>query len=111
LALEAARTPYWSGVFQRHGIRAETLEPGPSLERLPILERSTLQEITEEMLTAPMSSLFRVKSSGSSGRPLQLYRSESDQAQVSALHVRIGGVFGRRTFECQVSIGSGGPVA
>jgi phenylacetate-CoA ligase len=111
LALEAARTPYWSGVFQRHGIQPDTLEPGPSLDRLPILERSTLQEITEEMLTAPMSSLFRVKSSGSSGRPLQLYRSESDQAQVSALHVRIGGAFGRRTFECQVSIGSGGPVA
>ena len=111
LAIEAARTPYWSGVFQRHRIRPESLDPGPSLERLPILERATLQEVTEDMLTAPMSRLFRVKSSGSSGRPLQLYRSERDQAEVSALHVRIGGVFGRRMFECQVSIGSGGAVA
>jgi phenylacetate-coenzyme A ligase PaaK-like adenylate-forming protein len=111
LAGAAARAPYWAETFRRCGIRPELLDDGPALERLPILERGTLQDQTEALLTAPTDRLFRVKSSGSSGRPVRLYRSERDQAEISALHVRIGGVFGRRTFECQVSIGSGGAVA
>jgi phenylacetate-CoA ligase len=111
LAVEAARTPYWAQVFRRHRIRPETLDDGPTLEQLPILEKSTIQEQTGMMLTAASDRLFRIKSSGSTGRPVQLYRSERDQAEVSALHVRIGSVFGRRPFDCQVSVGSGGAVA
>ena len=90
LALEAARTPYWAEVFRRHGIDPAALDDGPAFERLPILEKSTIQERTTAMLSAPSERLFRIKSSGSTGRPVQLFRSERDQAQVSALHGRIG---------------------
>jgi len=111
LAIEAARTPYWAEVFRRHRIDPAALDDGPAFERLPILEKSTMQDQTMAMLSAPSERLFRIKSSGSTGRPVQLFRSEWDQAQVSALHVRIGGAFGRRPLDCQVSIGSGGAVA
>jgi len=111
LAIEAARTPYWAEVFRRNGIDPAALDDGAAFERLPILEKSTMQEQTTAMLSAPSERLFRIKSSGSTGRPVQLFRSERDQAQVSALHVRIGGAFGRRPLDCQVSIGSGGAVA
>jgi phenylacetate-CoA ligase len=111
LAESASRTPYWAGVFDRAGVRPETLDDGPGYERLPILERTDLQARVEEMLTAPASRLFKLQSSGSSGRPVTVYRSEREQAEVSALHARIYGAFGRRPLDRQVSIGSGKPAA
>lgn len=69
------------------------------------------------MLTVPATRLFAMQGSGSTGRPVAVYRSEREQAEVSALHARIWGAYGRRPLDRQVSIGSGhaaaarGPVA
>jgi phenylacetate-CoA ligase len=77
----------------------------------------TLKEQELGMLTVPESALFKMSSSGSTGRPVTVYRSEREQAEVSALHARIHAAFGRRPLDRQVSIDSGkaaaakGPVA
>jgi phenylacetate-CoA ligase len=117
LATSALATPYWAEVFARAGVGPETLDDGPGLERLPILEKVTLKEQVLGMLTVPASALFEMSSSGSTGRPVTVYRSEREQAEVSAVHARIHAAFGRRPLDRQVSIGSGkaaaakGPVA
>jgi phenylacetate-coenzyme A ligase PaaK-like adenylate-forming protein len=111
LAAAALAAPYWAEVFARTGVRPETLDDGPGIERLPILEKLTLKERVHEMLTVPASALFKMSTSGSTGRPMTVYRSERDQAEVSALHARIHAAFGRRPLDRQVSIGSGKPAA
>jgi phenylacetate-CoA ligase len=117
LAAVAARAPYWATVFERAGVRPESLDDGEAFDRLPIVDKATVQERTEDLLTAPKKGLFLVRTSGSSGRPGEFYRSEREQAEVSALHGRIAAVYGRRARDRQVSIASGkatadkGPVA
>ena len=117
LAMVAVRTPYWAHVFDHAGVRPESLDDGEDFARLPILEKATIKARVSDMLSQPESGLFRMDSSGSTGRPVIVYRSESEQAQVSALHARIHRTFGRRPLDRQVSIGSGkaaaakGPIA
>jgi phenylacetate-CoA ligase len=111
LAAAAMRTPHWAEVFHRAGVRPETLDDGPDYERLPILEKATLKSRATQMLTQPPDRLFRMGSSGSTGRPVMVYRSECEQAEVSALHARIHSAYGRRPLDRQVSIGSGKAVA
>ena len=117
LATAAVATRYWSEVFDGAGIRPETLEDQGEFERLPILEKATIKAQVTQMLTQPPDGLFRMDSSGSTGRPVIVYRSEREQAEVSALHARIHATYGRRLLDRQVSIGSGkaaapkGPVA
>jgi phenylacetate-CoA ligase len=111
LAAVAAKTPYWAAVFKRAGVQPGTLDDGPVFERLPVLEKPTLQEQVAGMLTVPATRLFAMQSSGSTGRPVAVYRSEREQAEVSALHARIWRAYGRRPLDRQVSIGSGHPAA
>ncbi|MGH7512610.1 MAG: hypothetical protein ACREOQ_06785, partial [Gemmatimonadales bacterium] len=110
LAASAARTRYWGAVFAQTGVRAASLDE-ETLQRLPILDKATVQDRTDDLLLAPRDELFVVCTSGSSGRPAEFFRSERDQAEVSALHTRIGSVFGRRLLDRQVSLGSGLPTA
>jgi phenylacetate-CoA ligase len=110
LAAAAARTRYWAAVFAQAGVEAASLDED-TLQRLPILDKATVQDRTDDLLRAPKGELFIVRTSGSSGRPAEFFRSERDQAEVSALHGRIGSVFGRRPFDRQVSLGSGVPTA
>jgi phenylacetate-CoA ligase len=116
LAAAAARTRYWSTVFMQAGVEAASLDE-ESLQRLPILDKATVQDRTDDLLLAPRADLFVVRTSGSSGRPAEFFRSERDQAEVSAIHGRIGSVYGRHLRDRHVSIGSGvataakGPVA
>jgi phenylacetate-CoA ligase len=63
------------------------------------------------MLTVPADRLFAMQSSGSTGAPVAVFRTEREQAEVSAVHARIFGAFGRRPRDRQVSIGSGVPAA
>jgi phenylacetate-CoA ligase len=110
LAAAAARTRYWAAVFAQAGVGAASLDE-ETLQRLPILDKATVQDRTDDLLLAPRDQLFVVRTSGSSGQPAEFFRSERDQAEVSALHTRIGSVFGRRLLDRQVSIGSGVPTA
>lgn len=117
LAAAAGRSPYWSAVLDRAGVRADQLDDGAMFERLPILERETLQAEADAMRTVPADGLFVMHSSGTTGRRLDVFRNEREQAEVSAIHARIHSAYGRRLRDRQLSIGSGfaaapkGPIA
>lgn len=104
----ASRTPYYRHTVQQAGIAAGDLSE--CVESPAILEKATPRSEAEEMLTEPASNLFPVNTSGSPGIPLQLLRSQRDQAEVSALWARLGARC-RRTFGPQASIDSGRAVA
>jgi len=110
LAAAAARTRYWSSVFAQAALSPASLDED-TLQRLPLLDKATVQDRTPDLLTRPRTQLFVVRTSGSSGRPAEFFRTERDQAEVSALHGRIAEAFGRRALDRQVSIGSGVPTA
>src|SRR5262245_16494595 len=68
LATTAARTRYWPGVFAQAGVSPVSLDED-TLQRLPILDKATVQDRTPDLLTRPRAQLFVVRTSGSSGRP------------------------------------------
>ena len=72
-----------------------------SLIALPVLDKAELHASGGQMLART------VRTSGSPGIPLQLLRCQRDQAEVSALWVRLFAAYARRTFDRQVNIGSG----
>lgn len=108
----AAATPYYREAFGRAGLTSRDLEQPDIVERLPILEKRTLQERGSDLLTTQVTEdTVTVGTSGSTGQPLQVHRSAIDQAHISAAWARIFRAYGRRTFDRQVNIGSGRSVA
>jgi phenylacetate-coenzyme A ligase PaaK-like adenylate-forming protein len=105
-------TPYYREAFAAAGFSSRDAIDEDGLSRLPLLEKPTLQQRGEELLTAhPSKNWVTVTTSGSTGQPLRVHRSATDQAQVSAAWARIFRAYGRRTFDRQVNIGSGRSVA
>jgi len=93
LAAAAARTRYWSSVFAQAALSPASLDED-TLQRLPLLDKATVQDRTPDLLTRPRTQLFVVRTSGSSGRPAEFFRTERDQSEVSALHGRTAEAFG-----------------
>jgi phenylacetate-coenzyme A ligase PaaK-like adenylate-forming protein len=111
--LEAAgNTSYYREAFRSAGLTSQDLTADAILDRLPILEKRTLQERGSDLLTRSVGpDTVTVGTSGSTGQPLRVHRSALEQAQISAAWARIFRAYGRRTFDRQVNIGSGRSVA
>jgi phenylacetate-CoA ligase len=107
----AIASPYYKAAFETAGIAPQDLHSLKDLARLPFLEKPTLQQHGEELLTRDPAKAITVATSGSTGQPLRVHRSSSDQAQVSAIWARIFDSYGRGPFDRQVNIGSGRAVA
>ncbi len=108
LARVAIASPYYKAAFETAGIAPRDLNSLDDLARLPVLEKAVLQQQGEELLTREIPpGAVTVATSGSTGQPLRVQRSTSDQAQVSAVWARIFDSYGRRLFDRQVNIGSG----
>ena len=104
----AIASPYYQAAFETAGIAPRDLRSLEDLTRLPLLEKFTLQQHGDELLTEDIpASSITVATSGSTGQPLRVHRSTSDQAQVSAVWARIFDSYGRRPFDRQINIGSG----
>jgi len=108
----AVTTPYYQEVFRIAGVAPAELTDEQALTRLPLLEKSTLQERGSELLSKGSSpASVTIATSGSTGLPLRIVRSIEDQAEVSAVWARLFRAYGRRPFDRQVNIGSGRSVA
>src|SRR5688572_23439003 len=107
LAEIAFRAPFYREMFASAGLRPQDLTSEDALRALPILEKEDVRTRLEELLTEPASALGLVTTSGSTGQPLRILRSAKDQAQVSAVWMRVQRAYGRRFFHKQVNIGSG----
>lgn len=111
LAEAACRTRHYSEIFTRTGLTPATLVE-QSLQHLPVLEKAALHpSVAAHMLTESGGKLFPVSTSGSTGTPLQVFRSSHDQAEVSALWARIFRAYGHRFRDSQFNINTGGTVA
>jgi phenylacetate-CoA ligase len=111
LAERAWDIPYYRHAFSRAGVRLEDFERESVLPRLPFLTKAILQD---EFATRPGTSGpggFEVVTSGSTGEPHRVFRTDRDQAEISATWDRLFGAFGRRRWDRQVNIGSGRPIA
>ena len=112
LAAAAARTGYYGRLFREAGIEPTGLTDEQQLRRLPVLEKVTLHKTSESgLLAEPVERLSPVTTSGSTGQPVQVFRSVRDQAQVSALWARVLHAFGHRVFDTQVNLNLGRAVA
>ncbi len=73
-----ARVPYYTRLFDRHGIRPNQIRAVEDLVKVPVTSRRDLQEVPPHEMVArgvdPVS-LIPSLSSGSSGRPLTVRRS------------------------------------
>lgn len=109
LAVIAVRAPFYREAFERIGMRPDDLADEEALKRLPVLERSYLVgQSRDDFLTAvDPTGLFPIQTSGSSGKPVMVWRGPRDQADASALWVRTQRAYGRRAWHRQVNIGSG----
>jgi len=91
LAAAAERSPHYRRVFADLGLgRPRTTD----LPRLPILSRDDIRGHTDDLLVRPRKSLDHVTTSGTSGRPLDLYldrdRSVREWAFLNHIWSRIG---------------------
>jgi phenylacetate-CoA ligase len=90
-------------------VRPDDFRDEAVLQQLPFLTKPILQEqfdcpgLTNE-------AGFEVVTSGSTGEPHRVFRTDRDQAQISALWDRLFVAFGRRRRDRQVNIGSGRPI-
>ena len=101
----AARAPYYEQLFARHRIDLDG-NPVAALQAIPLLDRATLKrEPLTAFATAPLTSMFEMKTSGSSGTPMAVYRLPTDEAHISASWFRVYRAYGCTPGSSEVNIG------
>jgi phenylacetate-CoA ligase len=109
LAARAWKVPYYQEAFARAGVQLGDFHDEAVLQQLPFLTKSILQEQFDRAGLASDGG-FEVVTSGSTGEPHRVFRTDRDQAQISAVWDRLFVAFGRRRRDRQVNIGSGRPI-
>jgi phenylacetate-coenzyme A ligase PaaK-like adenylate-forming protein len=103
----AVRATFYREAFAQAGVTPHDFASEDALQALPVLEKQDVRTRPEALLTENAGSLGVITTSGSTGQPLRLLRSARDQAQVSAVWMRVQRAYGRRFFHKQVNLGSG----
>lgn len=111
LAEHAWNVPYYRDAFGRAGVRPGDFASEAVLEQLPFLTKAILQREFESPPKLTARRGFEVVTSGSTGEPHRVFRTDREQAEISAVWDRLFVAFGRRRWHRQVNIGSGRPVA
>jgi phenylacetate-CoA ligase len=110
LAQRAWKIPYYRNAFHSAGLSPDDFSSESVLAQLPFLTKKILQDDFAGPLSG-VSGGFTVVTSGSTGEPHRVFRTDRDQAEISATWDRLFAAFGRRRWDRQVNIGSGRPVA
>jgi len=113
VAHAAERVPYYRRLFDRHGVRPETIRTAADLGRLPMVSRADLQGAAPEDVVArgcDPARLITHRTSGSSGRPLAIRRTWLEERMYSLLRYRALRRLGLRTSDRRVYIGLLRPV-
>jgi len=109
LAERAWKVPYYREAFARAEVQLDDFHDEAVLQQLPFLTKPILQEQFDRAGLASDAG-FEVVTSGSTGEPHRVFRTDRDQAQISAVWDRLFVAFGRRRRDRQVNIGSGRPI-
>lgn len=89
--------PYYRRLFDSHGLTPDDVRTPADLARVPLTTRAAIQQAgPEEMLARGVvrDRLVRIRSSGSTGRPLSLHRSSAEERILGALRHRAMATFG-----------------
>ncbi|WP_067522335.1 phenylacetate--CoA ligase family protein [Nocardia uniformis] len=70
----AARSPFYRAYFRESGIAPASIRTLADLSRLPLISRHELAERGDDFRTLPRRLMWSVRSSGTSGVPIECYR-------------------------------------
>lgn len=70
----ATRSPFYREYFRTHDIDPKSIRTVADLPRLPLISRSELAERAADFATVPRWLMWSVRSSGTSGVPIECYR-------------------------------------
>jgi phenylacetate-CoA ligase len=94
--LVAARSPFYRRWFAGSGVDPASIRTLDDLPRLPLLTRADLMRAPEDFAVQPLRAMWPASSSGTSGRPLKVYRTAGSSAYELAALQRQWGWFGLR---------------
>lgn len=92
--LVAARSPFYRRWFAASGVDPASIRGLDDLPRLPLLTRADLMRAPEDFAVQPLRLMWPARSSGTSGRPLTVYRTAGSSAYELAALQRQWGWFG-----------------
>jgi phenylacetate-CoA ligase len=78
--LVSARSPYYRRWFAESGVDPRSIRGLDDLQRLPLLSRADLMNAPEDFAVYPLPAMWASRSSGTSGRPLTVYRTPGSSA-------------------------------
>lgn len=94
IRLAAARSPFYRAWFQESGVDPRSIRTLEDLPRLPLLDRRHLVGHGEDFRAYPRRMMWAVHSSGTSGRPITVYRTPGSSVYELAALERQWGWFG-----------------
>ena len=106
------RTAYGSDFYRTRidklGVKPEEITDEGFLRVFPILEKDHLRTFSPASFTTQRARLLEpIRTTGTTGSPVEVYRSQLDQAHFSATWLRTNRAFGRRFFDRIVNLASG----
>ncbi|MCA1959914.1 MAG: phenylacetate--CoA ligase family protein [Desulfomonile sp.] len=86
----AENVPYYRELFREHGIRPDDVKTADDLERIPFLTKEIVRKRKEDLLAVniPARRRLTVRTSGSTGTPLEFAIDRATRAMERALAVR-----------------------
>jgi len=92
--LVATRSPFYRRWFAESGVDPASIRTLDDLPRLPLLERRSVMEAPADFAVQPLRLMWPARSSGTSGRPVTVYRTPGSSAFEQAALQRQWGWFG-----------------
>lgn len=92
--LAAARSPFYRRWFAESGVDPASIRGLDDLTRLPLLSRTDLMRAPSDFAVYPLRTMWAARSSGTSGRPVTVYRTAGSSAYELAALSRQWGWFG-----------------
>lgn len=84
--IAATGAPFYRRYFRESGIDPRSIRTLDDLTQLPVLSREHLMEQSDEFRVYPRRAMWRASSSGTSGRPVSVYRTAGSSVyELSAL--------------------------
>jgi phenylacetate-CoA ligase len=92
--LVAARSPFYRRWFAESGVDPASIQTLEDLPRLPLLDRQAVMDSPADFAVQPLRLMWPSSSSGTSGRPVTVYRTAGSSAFEQAALQRQWGWFG-----------------
>jgi len=88
--------PYYRDLFDRHGVNSSSIKSLADFREIPVTEKQSLREIFHSISRERIDSegLIEHKTSGSTGMPVHILRSPSEERRLNMLNWRLQRMWG-----------------